>query len=144
MVDEPSRRPMRRLASYAIGPVALVVAGFAWLVHLRPSPLSDAQLHEGLAKAVEITRPSFPRVLNETTTAVGTRVDGTTWVFLVQLAPGYAINDQTLEDIKMRTWACSHEQFTKVLSDGVTIRYEYSSAPPDNKFLFAVDIKSCP
>jgi hypothetical protein len=141
MVDQTSPKPKRRLAFYAIGLVAFVVAGY--VAYLR-SPYSDAQLHDGLVKVAETMQPSFPRKLGEHTTAVGTRVDGTTWVFLVQLTPGSEIVDQNSEDAYLRSWVCSHPQMTKVLSDGVTIRYEYSSAPPDSKVVYATDVKSCP
>jgi hypothetical protein len=140
MADQSTKR-RRWLALSFVGVLALAEAGHYFMVCLRPK-YSDAVIHDTLVKAAEIARPSFPRTVGEHTTAIGTRVDGTTWVFLVQLTPGSEVADIASE-VSLRAWVCSHTELTKGLSDGITIRYEYLSAPPNNKVVLATDIKSC-
>jgi hypothetical protein len=111
------------------------------------TPSAAEQSHVELVKAFDSLRPSLPRAMNENATLVGLRVEGATGVYLIQFAPhldGIDLKEaEKAEEVSARSAVCSQPEMTTEMSNGATYRYVYSSTHSE-KFLFAVDIKSCP
>lgn len=149
-MTSPQNQPKKITWPTAVVMTLIVLAALYFLGTMTnqkttESASGSANLTAALEKQAADLRPQLPKKMNETVTANGVGVNGTTIMFDMSLTPDVdesQLNNQSLKDPMVGT-LCLNQDSRAVLDAGATFQYDYTHSGSGGVYKVAITKYDC-